>query len=66
MQRFSAIRGNDGYPMRVRVSDALLEASVHKSRGNAADERECLLFVVQNGNQLPAVKLANERLAELG
>ena len=37
VQRFSAIRGNDGYPMRVRVSDALLEASVHKSRGNAAD-----------------------------
>lgn len=66
VRRFSAIRGNDGYPMRVRVSDALLEASVHKSRGNAADERECLLFVVRNGNQLPAVKLANERLAELG
>ena len=39
---------------------------MHKSRGNASDERECLLFVVQNGNQLPAVKLANERLAELG
>lgn len=66
VQRFSAIRGNAAYPLRVRVSDALLEASVHKSRGDVAAERECLRFVVDNGNKLPAVGIAAERLAELG
>lgn len=66
VQRFSSIRASASYPMRIRVSDALLEASVHKSRGDSAAERDCLLFVIQNGNRLPAVKLANERLAELG
>lgn len=63
--RFSAVRTNAAYPMRVRVSDALMEASVHKSRGDAAAERACLEFVVANGNKLPAVGLAQERLAAL-
>lgn len=64
-QRFSTVRNSAGAPMRMRVSDALLEASVRKARGERDLERECLDFVVRNGNKLPAVKLAQERLAAL-
>lgn len=65
VSRFSSVRVNPTSPMRLRVSDALLEAALHKARGEAADERTCLEFVVANGNKLPAVALAKERLAAL-
>lgn len=66
IQRFSGIRNTPSYPMRVRVSDALLEAALHKSRGDVSHERECLDFIIANGNKLPAVDLARQRLSELG
>ena len=65
IERFSGIRMSTGHPMRIRVSYALLEASVRKSRGEKGKERECLEFVVANGGKLPAVGLAQERLKEL-
>lgn len=64
-QRFSSVRTSGSAPMRMRVSDALLEASVRKARGERDLERECLDFVIRNGNKLPAVKLAQERIAAL-
>lgn len=65
VQRFSGVRNSSSYPMRIRVSYALLEASVHKSLNEIDKERECLSFVVANGNKLPAVGLAQERLNAL-
>lgn len=65
INHFSGIRNTETYPMRVRVSDALLEASIHKAQKNVAAEHECLTFVVEHGNKLPAVTLARQRLAEL-
>ncbi|MEE0844797.1 MAG: hypothetical protein U0L71_01220 [Eggerthellaceae bacterium] len=64
--RFSGIRTSLNYPLRIRVSYAILEASLHKARGESDRERECLEFVMQNGGKLPAVQLASRRLQELG
>lgn len=65
VRRFSEVRTNARYPMRLRVEDALLEATIHKSRHDAARERECLEFIVANGNFLPEVELATQRLRDM-
>ena len=64
--RFSTIRNTPSYPLRVRVNDAVLEASIHKARRDTLRERECLQFAANYGNKLPSAALARTRLAELG
>ena len=64
--KLAHVRETDGYPLRMRVLAAADEAAVRRRQGDGARERECLRFVVENGNRLPAVPEARARLAELG
>ena len=64
--KLAHVRETEGYPLRMRVLAAADEAAVRRRQGDGARERECLRFVVENGNRLPAVPEARARLAELG
>lgn len=65
LQTYAEVRTRESYPLRLRVLNADAEAAICRHRGDAARERECLEFVVANGNQLPVVPAARTRLAEL-
>ena len=64
--KLAHVRETDGYPLRMRVLAAADEAAACRRQGDGARERECLRFVVEHGNRLPAVPAARARLAELG
>ncbi|RDB62290.1 hypothetical protein C1878_08165 [Gordonibacter sp. 28C] len=64
-EKLAHVRPQAAYPLRMRVLAAADEAAVHRRRGDVAQERECLRFVAEHGNRLPAVAAAQERLAEL-
>lgn len=65
LNRYSAVRVRDEYPLRTRVYDAILEARIHAARGEDDLERECLAFAVENAPKLPAAAAVRARLAQL-
>lgn len=62
---YKAARTNPTVPLRVRVEQAWDEAKICYRAGEAERERECLEFIVENGNNLALVKPAKDRLASL-
>ena len=62
---YKAARTNPTVPLRVRVEQAWDEAKICYRAGEAERERECLEFIVENGNNLARVKPAKDRLASL-
>lgn len=66
LEKRAHVRENAGYPLRMRVLAAAAEADLRQRMGDAARERACLQFVVEHGNRLPAVTVAQVRLAALG
>lgn len=66
LEKYSFVQQSAGYPLRVRVLDADAQAAIYRHRGDTSRERDCLRFVVEHGNRLPAVRPAQERLAQMG
>lgn len=64
-EKYLHVRTTPGYPLRMRVLAAFDEAVLHRECSEISQETECLLFVVEHGGALPAVKAANTRLEEL-
>lgn len=64
-EKFEHVRSQAAYPLRMRVLAAADEAEVRRRQGDAARERECLRFVAEHGNRLPAAAAAQARLTEL-
>lgn len=65
IQIYDAVTQGNRYPMRVRVESAWNEANAYYKAGDLRKERECLEFVVANGNKLALVAQARSRLKAL-
>lgn len=66
VELLSHVSSTPSYPQRKRVEAAWEESQAQRRLGDAARERECLDYVIENGNKLSCVASARERLAELG
>lgn len=64
-KKYAHVRMGEGYPLRMRVIDALAEAAIHRRRGDVSRERECLEFAAERGGGLPAAREARERLSSM-
>lgn len=62
---YGKVRQDEDLPMRIRVESAWKEAQACHSASDTAQEKTCLDFVVNNGNELALVAPARKQLAAL-